>query len=104
MKAFIFTGATLALSLAGRISYAGYRFPINYTGMVCIEHSTYKNDEVFHLVSKDSQDYLQIHCEMAPGAGGAISTFKSIAIKNLQHGCPYGHQFEYELVADCYIP
>lgn len=104
MKKSIFSGAALALTLIGNMAHAGYKFPINYTGAVCIERSSFENNEVFDLVSKDSQDHLQSLCENAPGAGGAFSKFKSIAIKNLQHGCPFGHQFEYELIAECIIP
>lgn len=104
MKNNIFAGAVVALTLTGNMAHAGYKFPINYTGEVCIERSSFEINEVFSLVSKDSEDHLLSLCENSPGSSGAFSKIKSIAVKTLQHGCPFGHQFEYELVAECIIP
>ncbi len=83
------------------IANAGTNFEIEHVGHVCIEKSYFSMEEVFTLVSEDSIKYTEENC---PRLNGAITKFRSLEIKNLNHGCPFGHQFEYLVKAKCIIP
>ena len=101
MKTLIASTVSILALLSNSSAYAGAYIPVEYANTICIERSFYSLSEVMSLVLEDVKTSSQ---DKGCIPKTDIDKFSKLEIKNLNHGCPFGHQFEYHLLAQCYLP
>jgi len=100
MKIAILAATLLALQFAPLAHAEPAFISLKSSGDVCVEHSSFKSEDVFTLASQATSAYLKSTCD--EGAGAELLSF-NVEIKDLGHGCPYGHQFNYVVSGRCSV-
>lgn len=96
-KYFHLMSLSLSTMLLSHSAFAAEYLPLEQSATVCIPHANFQLGDVTDAIS---ENYLIPACE----SKGGIVSLKRLRINHTGHGCPYGHQFQYELKGQCYIP
>jgi hypothetical protein len=99
-KLLILVLALAPTLLTANLAHAGAKFPLEGKGTVCVGKSESSLDEVLAMASAKANADMNKNC----GMGGSFAVFKGSHITALNHGCPFGHEFEYTLSGTCVIP
>jgi hypothetical protein len=104
MKKLVISLMVAGVVVCGKGHFAAAQESVNINGMFCIERSTYKTEDVMDFLAKEIVGIEKEHCDPDKVDGlMRLFSISKIELKNLNHGCPYGHMFEYSLVGSCLV-